>query len=45
MKLLKSDLSRNFAIGFIAGALIIVFQVNPDIAQQIVPEAMAGTVR
>lgn len=30
MDFLKSDLARNFGIGFVVGALIVVFQVNPD---------------
>lgn len=41
MDFLKSDLSRNFAIGFFVGALIVVFQINPDF----LPEAMAATLR
>ncbi|WP_202392103.1 hypothetical protein [Pontixanthobacter gangjinensis] len=45
MNFLKSDLSRNFAIGFAVGTLIVVFQLNPDIASQLVPDAIAATVR
>ena len=45
MNLLKSDLPRNFAIGFVVGALIVAFQISPDLATQLVPEAFAGTIR
>ncbi|MGB3737894.1 MAG: hypothetical protein WA948_00920 [Pontixanthobacter sp.] len=45
MKLLKSDLSRNFAIGFVAGALIVLFQFDPGFADSIIPQAIAGTIR
>ena len=45
MNFLKSDLSRNFAIGFVIGALLVVFQLNPDVANQLVPDAIAANVR
>lgn len=44
MKFLSSDLSRNFAIGFVLGALIVAFQISPDLGSQIVPEAVAATL-
>lgn len=44
MKFLKSDVSRNFAIGFIAGALIVVSHFNPKLAAEIVPQAIASIV-
>lgn len=40
MDFLKSDLARNFGIGFVVGALIVVFQVNPDF----LPAAVAATL-
>ncbi|MFZ1741839.1 MAG: hypothetical protein WAT93_03240 [Pontixanthobacter sp.] len=42
---MKSDIYRNFAIGFVAGALIVALQINPDFASQIMPDAIAATVR
>ena len=45
MNIFNSDLSRNFAIGFAVGALIVVFQINPDIAGQLIPEAVAASIR
>ncbi len=42
MKLLKSDLSRNFMIGFIAGTMIALFQFNPDLAHSMVPQTVAS---
>lgn len=40
MDLLRSDLARNFGIGFVVGALIVMFQVNPDF----LPAALAATL-
>ena len=37
----NSDLARNFAIGFVLGALAISFQQAPDMWLTVVPEAMA----
>ena len=45
MQFLKSDLSRNFAIGFFLGALIVAFQISPDLGSQLLPEAVAATIR
>ena len=45
MSFLKSDLTRNFAIGFAAGALMLLFQIGPDMAQAALPEAAAQTTR
>lgn len=44
MKFLKSDLPRNFAIGFITGALVIAFQMNPELSDQLIPQAIAASV-
>ncbi len=43
MSFLKSDLSRNFAIGFFIGAVIVVLQLSPE-ALTAIPQAVAGTV-
>ena len=43
MALLKSDLSRNFAIGFLIGAAIVGIQLSPDQLTAI-PQALAATV-
>ncbi len=40
MDFLKSDLTRNFGIGFFVGALIVVFQISPDF----LPQAIAATL-
>ncbi|GEM_PF-3883938 len=45
MKLLRSDLARNFSIGFLAGSLIVLGVMAPDLLTQIVPEAAAATLR
>jgi hypothetical protein len=42
MKLFKSDLFRNFAIGFAAGAVIIALQSGPDLFQNPIPPAHAA---
>ena len=44
MRLFKSDLYRNFAIGFVAGAMIVGVQAGPEFWNQIVPQAQAQTV-
>jgi hypothetical protein len=44
MDFLKSDLMRNFAIGFIAGALILFAQSGPQIFGSAIPEAQAQAV-
>ena len=45
MKLFKTDLFRNFAIGFVAGAILVVLQTGPDIVGAIVPQAEAAVLR
>lgn len=45
MSLLKSDLTRNFALGFFLGGLIVAFQISPDLGLQLVPEAVAAVIR
>jgi hypothetical protein len=45
MKILKTDLARNFAIGFLIGGLIVVAQMGPDLWQNVVPAAQAATFR
>ena len=44
MRLFKPDLYRNFAIGFALGAGLVVWQIAPNMADQIVPQAHAATV-
>ena len=39
-KLLKSDLTRNFTIGFVIGAMVLAFQGG----SAFVPEALAGVI-
>ncbi|MGN6497403.1 MAG: hypothetical protein ACTHK5_08695 [Tsuneonella sp.] len=41
MRLFKSDLYRNFAAGFVLGALIVGAQIGPDRWGEIVPQAHA----
>ena len=45
MKILKTDLTRNFAIGFLIGGLIVMAQMGPDLWQQVVPAAQAATIK
>ena len=42
MRLFKSDLYRNFAIGFAAGALIVGVQAGPQLWDQVLPQAQAA---
>jgi len=44
MGLFKPDLYRSFAIGFALGAAVVVWQIAPDMADQIVPQAHAATI-
>ena len=44
MRLFKSDLYRNFAIGFIAGTAIVGAQAGPELWSQVVPQAQAQTI-
>ncbi len=45
MTFLKSDLARNFGIGFIVGTFIVAFQISPDLGSQLIPEVVAATIR
>ena len=45
MSFFKSDLARNFAIGFVVGAFIVAFQISPDLGSQLIPDAVAATIR
>jgi hypothetical protein len=45
MGLFKSDLYRNFAIGFLLGAVAVSFQVAPELWQDIAPAAVAQVLR
>lgn len=45
MAFLKSDIARNFAIGFLIGGLIVFAQTGPDMWAEIVPQAVAATRR
>lgn len=43
MRLFKTDLARNFAIGFIAGTFIVLAQIGPDMwtgSEQVVAESL-----
>ena len=42
MGLFKSDLTRNFAIGFILGASAVVASAAPDWRAEFAPEAFAA---
>jgi hypothetical protein len=42
MGLFKSDLYRNFAIGFILGACVVVASAAPDWQAEFAPEAFAA---
>lgn len=44
MGLFKPDFYRNFAIGFALGAVVVVWQIAPDMADSLVPQAHAATV-
>ncbi|MCR2832372.1 hypothetical protein [Parerythrobacter lacustris] len=43
MNFLKSDLMRNFTIGFVAGALFLFAQSGADLFDSAIPEAQAQT--
>lgn len=43
MSIFKTDMPRNFAIGFMLGAVIVAFQINPDLISETIPAAVAGT--
>jgi len=44
MRLFKSDLPRNFAIGFAVGAAIAVWHVAPQMGDSVIPQAQAATI-
>jgi hypothetical protein len=44
MKLFKSDLPRNFAIGFAVGAALAVWQIAPQMSESVIPQAQAATI-
>lgn len=41
MSLFTPDLARNFAIGFMLGAVAVSFQLVPDMWQEVMPSAIA----
>ncbi|QYU69984.1 hypothetical protein J4558_07670 [Leptolyngbya sp. 15MV] len=43
MKILKTDLTRNFAIGFLIGGLIVMAQMGPELWHEVIPHAAAAT--
>lgn len=42
MNLIKTDLFRNFAIGFVLGGLIVCAQISPELLPEIAPQALVG---
>ncbi len=44
MRLFKSDLYRNFAVGFAVGAAIAVLHVAPQMSDGLVSQAHAATI-
>lgn len=45
MRLFKTDLFRNFAIGFAVGAVLVALMASPDIVGAVVPSAEAANIR
>lgn len=45
MSLFTSDLARNFAIGFLLGALAVSVQVAPEMWLEAVPNAVAQVLK
>ncbi len=45
MSLFTSDLARNFAIGFLLGAMAVSFQVAPEMWLETVPNAVAQVLK
>ncbi|MEP5937765.1 MAG: hypothetical protein ABJ239_05520 [Erythrobacter sp.] len=43
MSLFKSDLSRNFGIGFLLGAVLVVMSAAPDWRAELAAPAQAAT--
>ncbi len=44
MDFLKSDLMRNFTIGFVAGALFLFAQSGPEMPEAAIPQAQAQAI-
>ncbi|GGE04677.1 hypothetical protein GCM10011515_25350 [Tsuneonella deserti] len=44
MRLFKTDLPRNFAIGFAVGTAIAVWQIAPQMSGELIPPAQAATI-
>ncbi len=44
MRLFKTDLPRNFAIGFVVGAAIAVWHIAPQMSESAIPQAQAATI-
>jgi hypothetical protein len=44
MRLFKTDLPRNFAIGFAVGAAIAVWHIAPQMSDSAIPQAQAATL-
>ncbi|MXO75320.1 hypothetical protein GRI40_08855 [Altererythrobacter aerius] len=42
MRLLKSDLYRNIALGFVVGTGLAMFQIAPELGADAVPAARAA---
>lgn len=45
MRIFKTELFRNFAIGFAAGAVLVALQASPDIIGAVIPAAEAASVK
>jgi hypothetical protein len=44
MRLFKTDLPRNFAIGFAVGAAIAVWHIAPQMSESAIPQAQAAAI-
>jgi hypothetical protein len=44
MRLFKTDLPRNFAIGFALGAAIAVWHIAPQMSESAIQQAQAATI-
>ena len=44
MRLFKTDLPRNFAIGFAVGTAIAVWHIAPQMSDSAIPQAQAATI-
>jgi hypothetical protein len=45
MRLFRSDLYRNLAIGFIVGSGLAMWQVAPQLADEALPAAQAAPIK